>query len=80
MHQIAILKEIIRIKSANIRGHECMIAKFTLDSFPVEIFGQSIPVRHQMGYLHMITEAALLKEHGESFSYPSALINSISGS
>ena len=44
-----------------------IVAKFFLDSFEIEIFGQSIPTRHQFAYRHMIVEYNLLNKYGEVF-------------
>ncbi len=53
----------------NIRkgGKDTVIANFVADGFPVEIFGQNIPVTEQEAYIHMIAEEALLREKGEEF-------------
>lgn len=37
-----------------------LVAGFTLDDLPVEIFVQSLPVVRQMGWRHMLVEARLL--------------------
>lgn len=42
-------------------------ASFTLEGFLIEIYGQSIPVRDQAAYRHMITEYKILQEKGEAF-------------
>ncbi|CAN5526464.1 DUF4269 domain-containing protein [soil metagenome] len=44
-----------------------VVATFRLDRFDIEIFGQNIPTRQQMGYRHMLIEHKLLSEHGEAF-------------
>jgi hypothetical protein len=46
---------------------EIVIANFWLDDFELEIFGQNIPIRQQMGYRHMLIEHKLLIERGEAF-------------
>jgi len=44
-----------------------VVANFFLDGFEIEIFGQSIPTRHQLAYRHMIVEYNLLNKYGEMF-------------
>lgn len=44
-----------------------IIAGFKLEGFEFEIFGQDIPVTAQFGYRHMIIEAKILEEKGDSF-------------
>ena len=50
-----------------IRGHESVVAQFDLEEFAVEIFGQNIPTKQQMGYRHMCIEHYLLCQKGEKF-------------
>ena len=51
----------------NDESQNCVIASFTIDQLKIEIFGQNIPVRMQMGYRHMLIEHHLLLEHGPIF-------------
>lgn len=44
-----------------------IVANFFLDGFEVEIFGQTIPTKHQLAYSHMIIEHNLLNKYGEVF-------------
>lgn len=44
-----------------------IVANFYLDGFEIEVFGQTIPTRHQFAYRHMIIEHHLLNKHGEVF-------------
>lgn len=44
-----------------------IVANFFLDSFEIEIFGQSIPTKQQFAYRHLIVEHNLLNKHGEKF-------------
>ena len=55
------------LKTASISGTESVIANFTTISFPVEIFGQNIPVKKQMAYRHMLVEHRLLQENSDDF-------------
>jgi len=48
-------------------GNEVVVAKFTIDEFPVEVYGQSTPTTEQNGYRHMIVEYKILQEKGEDF-------------
>lgn len=44
-----------------------IVANFFLDSFEIEIFGQSIPTKQQFAYRHLIVEHNLLNKNGEDF-------------
>lgn len=52
------------VQEKTIRGVETVLARLTLDGFPVELFGQSRPVKEQEAYRHMIIEHLLLERHG----------------
>lgn len=49
------------------KNNEVVVAKFMLEEFPVEIYGQNMPTTEQNGYKHMIIEHKLLLEKGEEF-------------
>lgn len=58
------------LKGLNIREQELpdtVVANFQADVFEIEIFGQPIPTRQQLGYRHMVIEYKLLQEKGEDF-------------
>jgi len=44
----------------NVADGPALVAAFTLDGVPVEIFVQDVPVDRQMGWRHMLVEARLL--------------------
>ena len=46
---------------------ETVIAGFFTGGFMIEIFGQNIPCRQQLGYRHMRIEHKLLNKYGEPF-------------
>jgi len=46
---------------------EVVVAKFMLEEFPVEVYGQNLPTTEQNGYRHMIIEHKLLLKKGEEF-------------
>jgi hypothetical protein len=46
---------------------EAVIGSFVYKGVPVEIFGQSIPTRKQLGWRHMRIEHQLLQQRGEAF-------------
>lgn len=46
---------------------ETIVAGFFADGFMIEIFGQPIRSRQQLGYRHMLIEYALLNKYGETF-------------
>ncbi|PKK38257.1 diadenosine tetraphosphate hydrolase [Siphonobacter sp. SORGH_AS_0500] len=46
---------------------EAVVASFRIDSSELEVFGQHIPTRQQLGYRHMIIEYKILQERGEDF-------------
>jgi len=50
-----------------INREQAILASFTTDGWPIEIFGQNIPVKQQMAYRHMIVEHHLLRQKGEPF-------------
>ncbi len=56
-----------RLYETNFQDIPAVIASFTLDDFPIEIFAQPIPVKEQWGYKHMIIEHQLLLENNETF-------------
>ncbi|WP_409344435.1 DUF4269 domain-containing protein [Paenibacillus sp. MBLB4367] len=39
---------------------------FTAGEWPIELFGQPVPVTGQNGFRHMVVEHRLLQEHGEA--------------
>jgi hypothetical protein len=43
------------------------VARFQLDSWQVEVWGQDLPTRQQMGYRHMVVEYELLARFGPDF-------------
>lgn len=45
---------------ANFIDGPALVAGFTLDGWPVEIFAQALPVERQMGWRHLLVEARLL--------------------
>lgn len=56
-----------QITQKQFRGRDTVIARFRVDGFAVEVFGQSRPVEEQEAYRHMLVEYKLLQESGESF-------------
>ncbi|WP_121810865.1 DUF4269 domain-containing protein [Mucilaginibacter kameinonensis] len=50
-----------------INQEQAILASFTADGWPIEIFGQNIPVKQQMAYRHMIVEYQLLQQKGKLF-------------
>ncbi|MFD2289168.1 DUF4269 domain-containing protein [Pedobacter petrophilus] len=44
-----------------------VVANFFVDNFEIEIFGQNIPIKQQLGYRHLIIENNLINLHGEKF-------------
>ncbi|WP_295767709.1 DUF4269 domain-containing protein [uncultured Mucilaginibacter sp.] len=56
-----------KIYETSIAGTDAVVANFFADDWEVEVFGQSIPVKQQFGYRHMIIEHQLLEYKGESF-------------
>lgn len=55
------------IENLVIKGKECIVLNFTLEEFPIEIFGQNQPVTEQNAYRHMIAEYKIMQEKGEEF-------------
>jgi hypothetical protein len=50
-----------------IENEPTLIANFELDGWPVEVFGQAVPVTEQAAYRHMVVEDRLLQQHGAWF-------------
>ncbi|WP_025692339.1 DUF4269 domain-containing protein [Paenibacillus zanthoxyli] len=50
-----------------VNGKPRVVARFTAGKWPVEIFGQPVPVNRQNGYIHMSVEARILDILGEGF-------------
>lgn len=50
-----------------INNQETALANFWCEGFEVEVFGQNLPVKEQMGYLHMVTEYKILEHYGNDF-------------
>ncbi len=48
-------------------NNEVVVAKFMLEEFPVEVYGQNLPTMEQNGYRHMVIEHKLLLKKGEEF-------------
>lgn len=42
-----------------------IVANFFKDGFEIELFGQNIPTKQQLGYRHMLVEFKLLEKYGE---------------
>ncbi|MCH4824407.1 DUF4269 domain-containing protein [Gramella lutea] len=51
----------------NIKGRQCVLARFRLDNYDCEIFGQNVPTHEQDAYLHMIKEYEILEKEGPEF-------------
>lgn len=51
----------------NKNGKQVVVAKFTLEEFSVEVYGQDTPTTEQNGYRHLIVEYKVLQEKGEDF-------------
>jgi hypothetical protein len=54
------------IADAIVDEQPTIIANFTIDGWPVEIFGQALPTHQQKAYLHMINEHLLLTHYGDA--------------
>ncbi|MDR0668080.1 MAG: DUF4269 domain-containing protein [Prevotellaceae bacterium] len=44
-----------------------IVCRFTLDGWPVELFGQNCPATQQRAYRHMLIEHRILQEKGDAF-------------
>jgi len=55
------------LKEFEVKGMPTVLANFHTADFEIEIFGQNIPSRQQLGYRHMTVENALLLDRGEDF-------------
>ncbi|MGD8192507.1 DUF4269 domain-containing protein [Brevibacillus ginsengisoli] len=51
----------IILREVEVSGQPTVIANFTYQNMPIEIFGQAVPVTKQNAYRHMVIEARLLE-------------------
>lgn len=56
-----------KITSSQWNGIKATIAKFRIDSFEIEIFGQNIRTEQQNAYKHMLIEYQVLNKMGKDF-------------
>lgn len=56
-----------RVTERMTNNHETVLAKFRLDQFDIEIFGQNRPTKDQEGFRHMVIEYQILQDRGEDF-------------
>ncbi|MFY0256363.1 DUF4269 domain-containing protein [Chitinophaga sp. 30R24] len=54
-----------QLTDTEMKGENTIIAHFTIDGWPLEIFGQNVPAVEQAGFRHMIVEYSLLHQYGE---------------
>jgi Domain of unknown function (DUF4269) len=59
-------KRSFEINEQIISSELSIVANFFVNDFEIEIFGQSIPTKHQMAYRHLIVEHYLLNKYGEN--------------
>lgn len=55
------------VKRKYMDTHLSIIARFEMENFQFEIFGQNVPSEEQLSYRHMLIEYKLLESHGEEF-------------
>ncbi|GAA4344435.1 DUF4269 domain-containing protein [Flaviaesturariibacter amylovorans] len=53
------------LSETEVGDRRTVLASFTYDGFPFEVFGQARPVREQEAWRHLVVEAHLLQVHGE---------------
>lgn len=46
---------------------DTVVANFTIGNYPIEIFGQPVPIREQNAYRHMVIENDILNQRGKTF-------------
>jgi Domain of unknown function (DUF4269) len=61
-----VTRDQFRLSRAVVHNEPTTIATFVLDGFPIEVFGQAIPVDHQAAVVHLEVEHRLLVLAGES--------------
>jgi len=49
------------------KGYKTIIARFKIDNFQFEIFGQNRPTKEQEAYRHMIVEYRIIQQKGDKF-------------
>lgn len=50
-----------------LKEENAIVARFKIEDFDIEIFGQDVPTLQQNAYRHLLIEDKLLKQHGEDF-------------
>lgn len=59
--------EDFKITNTLIDGEQTVLANFNIEGWPVELFGQQVPVKQQAAYRHMVVEYYYLQQHGSAF-------------
>ncbi|WP_081735121.1 DUF4269 domain-containing protein [Paenibacillus gorillae] len=57
------------IHQSIVQNQTAVVCNFNYDGFTIEIFGQSVPVLQQNGFLHMMIEYRLLALAGRDVQY-----------
>ncbi|BAP30361.1 uncharacterized protein CHSO_1324 [Chryseobacterium sp. StRB126] len=57
----------VLVEKIMVNGEKSIVLNFTLEEFPIEIFGQNKVSTEQNAYRHMIAEHKILQEKGEEF-------------
>jgi hypothetical protein len=55
------------IREIMVNNVDSIVSSFSLGNFEIEIFGQNIPTKEQLGYKHMIIEHQILESKDENF-------------
>lgn len=59
--------EAFALDQVQTQGGLATTASFFAFGFPIEVFGQDVPTKEQLGYRHMLIEYRLLQERGPAF-------------
>jgi hypothetical protein len=55
------------IGTKSVKKRPTVICRFTIESFPVEIFGQDVPSTEQDSFIHLVNENLILLQNGPEF-------------
>lgn len=55
------------LNTKSIRGENCVVCRFVMESIPVEVFGQTTPIHQQYAWRHLQVEHRLLTLGGDNF-------------
>jgi hypothetical protein len=67
MHELFGRKPDYMLQIKDINGEPSVIARFRIDGYAFEVFGQNIPTKQQDAFIHLLAEALILDQQDERF-------------